>query len=100
MRATRLSELVQQGRSVGRGGGKIVPAVADTSEGAREQSRLNNLPIGRARPRGDDWVVERVECLALELLAISKAGKSDPDSALREALLSMEECIAAIVARH
>lgn len=102
MRMIRLSELVQQGRAA-------LVAEAPEEDVARTPPAAPALPpqpmpaaVAQAPPRRSAPVdvVERIELLAVHLLSISKLRKTDPDGVMREALISIDQCLASIAHRH
>lgn len=101
MRAVRLSELVEQGRLA-----KLVglPTVIAASSPLRaEQVAVVSSPVSAPPPPrlqvGKD-VHHKIELLAIQLLSISKSNISDPRALMREALISIDECIVSISSRH
>lgn len=100
MRTTRLSELIQQGRLAVPAGGTVGAMSPAISAASQVQPHLSAAPVARSRPPVRDDIVDKIELLAIQLLSISRSSKSDPEALLREALLSIEECITAIGSRH
>jgi hypothetical protein len=101
MRTTRLSELVQQGRIVVHSGAVTAGAGGpDALDGPQAQPLRPALHAARSQPRVHDDIADTIELLAIQLLSISKSCRADPEAVLREALLSMEECITAIASQR
>lgn len=101
MRTTRLSELVQQGRIVVHAGAVAAGAIgSDVAVGHQEQHHRPAMAPARSQAVAQDDIVDTIELLAIHLLSISKSCKADPEVVLREALLSMEECITAIASQR
>lgn len=100
MRTTRLSELVQQGRLGVHTGAAASTISPEVKAAPRAQPHLPASTLAQARPREHEGIVDKIELLAIQLLSISKSSKHNPDAVLREALLSIEECITTIASKH
>lgn len=100
MRTTRLSELVHHGRQAVRAGGAGAVSSDATPPPPVVKPQLSQAPRAQPWPRVRDDVVDKIELLAIQLLSISKSKKAEPEALLREALMSIEECIVAIGSRH
>ncbi len=77
--------------------GGAIPVVA-AAPIAQQKSSAG--PPVESQPRVCDNIVDRIELLAIQLLSLSKSRKAEPEALLREALLSIEDCIVAIGSKH
>lgn len=100
MRTTRLSELVEQGRLVVHAAATAGVVSPEVPAAPIAKPKASAGPPAPSRPRARDDIVDKIELLAIQLLSLSKSRKAEPEALLREALLSIEECIVAIGSKH